>query len=399
MAWEISPRDGDLGRTLDSISSWTELTVAERYVSNGPHTWVLKGPSEHLAVFTPGMGCILDEDGEQAASGQVRAFGRSYEADPETGEMVDTTTLGFVDDRDDIWSRLTWPDPTHPLTTTASSFTPAYDTRTGARETILLAYIAANLGPAAALTSRRLTSLLLPTSLGRGGSTKFQARMDVLGQVVADLAEAGSLDVRVEHDESTGTPRLAVVVDEVADVSDDIVFGSPDSARAGGIVSSWSFSMDAPEVTDAVVFAAGEQAARAAALFTDSAAASLWGRRRERLVDQRQTDDADVMTDAGTKALEDGASPVSVSLTLADGGDAVYRDTYRLGYRVGIELPGLPLAISDNRVREVVTVVQPNRPQTRTITVGTPGATSIEPPTAGRLNKVLRRLAAIERSR
>jgi hypothetical protein len=399
MAWEISPRNGDLSRTLDSISSWSEMTVVERYVSNGPPTWILKGPSEHLSVFTPGMGCILDEDGEQAASGQIRSFGRSYEANPETGKMEDTTTLGFVGDADDHWSRLAWPDPTHALTSTTSNFTAAYDTRTGARETILLAYIAANLGPAASITSRRLSSLLLPATLGRGGSTKYQARMDVLGQLVADLAEAGNLDVRVEHDESTGTPRLAVVVDEVVDVSDDIVFGSPDSARAGGIVSSWSFSMDAPEVTDAVVFAAGELEAREAALFTDSAAAALWGRRRERLVDQRQTDDPDVMLDAGTKALEDGASPVSVSLTLADGGDAVYRDTYRLGYRVGIELPGLPLEISDNRVREVVTVVQPDRPQKRTITVGTPGATSITPPTAARLNKVLRRLAAIERSR
>jgi hypothetical protein len=398
VAWEIWPRDADLGRTLDPISVWSELRVVERYVSNGPPTWTLTGPSEQLGVFTPSTGCILDEDGMFAVSGQVRSISRSYAANPDTGRFEDTMTLGFVGDADEPWSRLIWPEADHPLTTTTSNFTAAYDTRTGARETILLAYIAASLGPAAPISSRRMAGLLLPSTLGRGGSTTFQARMNVLGDVVAELAEAGGLDVRIEHDESTGTPRLAVVVDEVSDVSDDIVFGSADSARASGIVSAWSYSMDAPEVTDAIVFAAGELEAREAARFTDEAAVSLWGRRRERLVDQRPTDDASVMADAGTKALEDGASPVSVSIALADGGDAIYRDTYRLGDRVGVELPGLPLAISDNRVREVVTVVQQNQPQQRTITIGSPGATSIQPPSAARLTKALRHIAAIERN-
>lgn len=399
MAWEIWPRDGDLGRTLDPISVWSEMTVAERYVSNGAPTWVLSGPSEHLSVFTAGMGCILDDDGEFVASGQVTSVQRRYETDRDTGRAVDTTTLGFTGDADEPWSRLCWPDPAHVLTTTTSNFTAAHDTRTGARESILLAYIAANLGPAAPVVSRRMSSLLLPTTLGRGGTTTYQARMDVLGQVVAELAEAGGLDVRVEHDESTGTPRLAVVVDEVADVSADVVFGSADAARATGIVSGWSFSMDAPEVTDAIVFAAGELEAREAARFTDEAAVSLWGRRRERLVDQRQTDDPDVMADAGARALEDGAAPVSITFEVIDGGDAIYRETYRLGYRVGVELPGLPLEVSDNRVREVVTTVRPGQPDRRTVVVGSPGATSIQPPSAARLNKALRRVASLERNR
>lgn len=398
-AWEIWPREADLSRELDPISVWSDLTVVERYVTNGPPTWVLSGPSEHLSVFTPGMGCILDDGGEFVTSGQVRSLQRSYQANPGTGQIEDTTTLGFIGDADDPWSRLCWPDPTHALTGTTSNFTASHDTRTGSREEILLGYIAANLGPAAGVASRRLSSLLLPTSLGRGGSTKFEARMNVLGQVVADLAEAGNLDVRIEHDESTGAPRLAVVIDDVVDVSDDVVFGSADIARATGIVSAWSYSMDAPEVTDAIVFAAGELEAREAARFTDEAAVSLWGRRREQLVDQRQTDDADVMLDAGTKALESGATPISVAFEVADAGDAIYRQTYRLGYRVGIELPGLPLEISDNRVREVTTTVRPGQPDRRTVVVGSPGATSITPPSTARLTAALRRVAMLERSR
>lgn len=400
MTWEIWPREADLSREKDPISVWSELSVVERHVTNGPPTWVLTGPSEHLALFTPGMGCILDDDGVFVASGQVRALQRSYETDPATGEIVDTTTVGFVGDSDNMWSRLGWPDPTHTLTGIPSNFSTAYDTRTGARETILLQYIAANLGPAASIASRRLSSLVLPTTLGRGGTTTYQARMNILGDIVAELAEAADLDVRIEHDEDeSGTPSLALVIDQVADVSDDVVFGSADAARATGIVSSWSYSMDMPELTDAILFSSGDLELREGSRFTDEAAVTRWARRRERLVEQGFTDDLSAITDAGARALEDGASPISVTFSLADGGDAIYRDTYRLGYRVGIELPGLPLELSDNRVREVVTTVRPGQADERTITVGSPGATSIEPPDAARLTSALRRVAKLERSR
>jgi hypothetical protein len=397
VTWQIWPRDADLGRTLDPISVWSSLTLVERFITNGPPTWIIEGPSEHMSVFTPGMGCILDADGVQRASGQVRSFGRSYKTDDE-GRVVDTTTLGFIGDSDEFWSRLCWPDPTHALTGTPSNFSTAYDTRAGARETILLEYIAANLGPAASITSRRLPALLLPTTLGRGGSTTYQARMDVLGDIAETLGEAGDFDIRIEHDETTGTPRLAVKIEPVIDVSDDVVFGGADIARATGIVSSWDYQMDAPELTDAVLFSAGDLEFREGSRFTDEAAVTRWARRRERLIDQGYTEDLSVITDAGAKALEDGASPISLTFDVIDAGDAIYGETYQLGYRVGVELPGLPLELSTPRVREVTTTVTPERTG-RTITVGSPGATTIDPPDAALLTKTLRRVAKIERNR
>lgn len=399
MTWEIWPRNADLTRGPDPISVWSKLTVVERYVTNGPPTWILEGPSEHLNLFTAGMGCILKDDQGFVASGQARAFDRGYETDEKTGKIVDTTVLGFIGDSDDLWSRLCWPDPTHALTTTPSSFTTTYDERTGARETILLDYIAANLGPAAPITSRRLPELLLPATLGRGGSTTYQARMDVLGEVAETLAEAGSLDVRVEHDEDTGTPRLKVVIDVAEDVSTDVIFGAAEIARATGIVSGWGYSMEAPELTDAILFSAGDLEFREGSRFTDEAAVTRWSRRRERLVEQGFTDDLSVITDAGAKALEDGASPVSLTFALTDAGDAIYRETYRCGSRVGVELPGLPLELSTPRVREVTTTVVPERSDTRVITVGSPGATSIDPPDAALLDKTMRRVAKLERNR
>ena len=88
-----------------------------------------------------------------------------------------------------------------------------------------------------------------------------------------------------------------------------------------------------------------------------------------------------------------------MSLRVADGGDAIYRETFSLGDRVGIELPGLPLEISDARVREVTTTVRPGQPDRRTMAVGSPGATTITPPDSARLTAALRRVASLERRR
>src|SRR5690606_32353699 len=150
VTWTITPRDADLGRTLDEVSIWDSLTVVERY--NQVSTWVLEGPAELLNVFTPDMGCILDKDGEQRLSGIVRAIDRVYETDDE-GRVVDRVTLGFVEDSAPLWWRLCWPDPSHALSTTMSTFSAAHDVRSDARESILLGYLGANLGPAAPIAS------------------------------------------------------------------------------------------------------------------------------------------------------------------------------------------------------------------------------------------------------
>lgn len=397
MTWTITPRDADLHRSLDDISEWASLATVERY--NQVSTWVLEGPADLLSVFTPDMGCILDRDGEQAVSGTIRAIDRAYEHDDQ-GRLVDKVTLGFIEDNAPLWWRLCWPVPSHALTSTLSTFSAAHDVRTGARETILLGYIAANLGPAAPIVARRLPGLVLPTSSGRGGSTTWQARMDVLGDVVATLAEAAGLRVRIVHDEPTpSTPRLLLEVTEVTDRSADVVFGDQNAARAMGSIDSFRYSLSAPEVTAAIAFAAGELTAREAAMRVDTTAESIWNRRVEALVDQRQTDDQTVVDDALTERLEQGASPSVTSFQISPAGGLQYGVDYFLGDVVGIELPGVPLAISDRRLREVSTTIRPGQVDEVSLVVGAPGAESRSTSAAAKLNRVLRRLAMIERSR
>ncbi len=393
-AWEIVPRDADLGRTLDPVTRWSSLDVVERY--NIANTWVLSGPSSALRVFTPGMGCILDRDGNQITSGQVRSIYRRMETDDD-GRVHDLTTLGFISDFDELGSRRAFPQPSKVLTATPSKFTAAHDVRNGPIETVLLAYIAQNLGPAAPVANRRQTDLVLPPSLGRGGTTTVSARMDDLARLVHDLGEAGRLRVDVQHDESTGTPRLLLTVSEVPDVSADVRFGFGESP-ATGTIASWSYKLEAPELTRAIVFSAGELEARDAAQFVDAEAEALWGRAREGLVDQRQTDDVAEITRAGTEALAEGATPVTIEFTVADGPDVEARRDYDVGYKVGVELPDLPEEVSDNVVRELATEVRPNAREKVALVVGTPGATSQSTKQAARLNRALRKIALLERS-
>lgn len=396
MSWDIHPRDAGLGRTLDPLSRWTSLELVERY--GPPDTWVLTGPAASLAVFTPGMGCVVDHDGEQVTSGQLRHIERRAEYDDQ-GRLQDTITLGFVADTRELWSRLCYPDPSHTVTSTPSTFAVSHDTRTGTREALILGYIASNLGPLAPLADRRLPSLVLPASLGRGGTTTKNLRMNVLGEVVAELAEAGGLRVRIVHDEAAGTPRLLLRIDPTADVSANVVFGTADTARATGHVTSWGYSIEDPEVSDAIAFSAGELTAREATRLGDAGAVALWARRREVLVDQRQTDDPDEITDALTERLAEGATPTGVEFAAAPGADTRYRTDFAVGDRVGVELPGLPAVVSDNTVREAVTTVPWGEPEQLSLVVGTNGAQSASTKTAARLNRALRRLSLIERSR
>lgn len=396
MTWTIHPRNKELTRTLDPLSGYTSCDLVERH--NLPGTWVIEGPTEVLIGFTAGMGTILYDGGRQVVSGRVRTIDRASAYDDD-GVLRDTMTVGFIEDNKPLWGRLSYPDPAHAITSTPSQFAVSHDTRTGTREDLILGYIADNLGPAAPIVNRRLSSLVLPASLGRGGTTTRKARMDVLGDLVAELAEGAGLRVRVAHDESTGTPRLLLTIAAVPDVSANVIFGTADVARATGNVTTFGYSLANPDVTDAIAFSAGELAARDATRLSDAAAISLWGERTEVLVDQRQTDDASEITDALTERLEEGATPTSVEFIVAPGPDTRYRTDFDVGSRVGVEITGLPGAVADNTVREVATTIRAGVPSLPRLVVGTLGSESRSTKDAARMNRLLKRMAMIERSR
>lgn len=395
--WMITPRMADLSRGPDPIAAWTKLELVER--SNTPGAWTLEGPARTLEVFEAGTGCIITRDDEQIVSGQLWSYDRGGGYDPETGRLVETMTLGFVEDNDAFSDRLAWQDPSKNLTGTLSKFTTEHDVRTGPREDMLLAYIAANLGPAAPVVNRRMNELVLPVSLGRGGSSRFTARMNDLGIVVHDLAEAAGLRVRIVHDEQAPTPRLRVVVEETHDRSAEVRFGPPDHA-VSGFVTSWKFHYEDPKLTRPIAAAGGEGVDRLYAQKIDAAAEALWGRAREAAVDQRQTSDQGEADDAMDEAIAEGAAPASVEFEVADGADVRYREHYAMGDVVAVLLAGLPSALRHQRVREATTTVQRgagSATESVKIVVGSPGATAYDTD-AATMTRALRDLRKLEGS-
>lgn len=389
MSWELHPRNPDLTRTDHTVTGITRLELIERWPGND--TWTVTGPARALDWATPGMGSILT-DGDTVLSG--RMWRRERWIDEDTRQLM--YEVGFVEDT--ISGRIVYPDRTHTLTATPTTFPVAYDTRTAQPiETLILGFTEANLGTLAQV-DRRLSGLVLPPSLGRGGLATVNARLDSLATLTDDLAEAGRLRVKVRHDESTGTPRLALTVDEVLDVSADVRFGL-DSAGTG-IITSWRDVVTAPTVTHAVLAGGGDLTDRVFLMVADEAAADLWRVRLEQLVDQRHTTDTAELTRAGQRVIEQGATPAEYVVGVVDGPDAQYRRDYRTGFIVGIDGPDGP---ADNVVREattVVTVDEDGQPtETVTVVVGTPGASALTTGNEQRTDEALRRIEVLERSK
>lgn len=397
-SWDFHPRNSDLTRSLDPVSGWTEFEMIERF--NRPDTWVLRGPADALAPLTvPGTGVIVDADGDYRTSGQVGAP-RRYVPQGGRREQVE---VSFSSDLAELGTRSVLPSPSTVIGTTPTPVGAMHDRRVGTREDQIIGYIRDHLGSGAQV-NRRLAGLSLPVSQGRGGTTTTEARFDNLGALVQSLGEAGRLRVTLEHDESLGIgqPRLALRIQDVPDVSANIRFG-PKGSTATGRIASYSVDWEKPSCTAAIVVAGEEGADRLAIMHVNGVTETLWGGRRwEKIIDQRQTVDPVVMATAAQKELDEGAGFVNIALEVVDGPDLVLGRDFWLGHRIGVDLPGLPDALSDDVVREVKTVVRKGSggfTQRVSIVVGSPEASYAQTRTARQTAKMMQRIAAVERSR
>jgi hypothetical protein len=389
--WTIHPRNPDLTRTFDPVSGWQSLTLVERL--NSPDTWAVTAPTNSMAAFVAGSGCILDRDGVQVASGQATSM--------EWDQEADTLTVSFASDLLRLGWRIVYPDPTVELTAAISKFPAAHDVRSGTVEDLILGYTRSNLGDLA-LASRQQARLRFPASLGRGGTTQVTARLDNLGVLVQSLAEAGNLRVTVGHVEESTGPWLDLNIAPVADLSDDVRFGSTGST-ATGLIRDAKYSLFIPTTTRAIVAAGGDLADREFLQLINSAAETLWSASVEAVVDQRQVDPESAeklaeMTRAGQEALAAGAEPRKVSFTSVLGPDLAYRRDVNVGDVVGYDLPGLDPA--EDKIRQATTTVQvePGKATERvSVVVGTPDAPASRD--QQQTARALRAVTAIQRSK
>jgi hypothetical protein len=380
-AYEVIPRNPDMTRGPDPVSGITQLTHTENDLQ--PDTWVVEGdPDGMAAILQAGVGSVLTDDGEQVGSGVVAGITRSQISD-DNNVTRQYAAVTFVSDYIAATDRLALPLSTRPIgPLAATTYGADTDTRTDSCESLILGYVSSALGPAA-VAERRLTGLVMPTSAHRGPQRTVSARNDPLWQLVQPLAEAGNLALDIVHvEDGLSAPHRLFVVADAPDVSNLVRFGDVDSPAMGRLVT-WSYVIAPGSSNTEYVAGGGEADARTVLLVQDTDSVSLWGRRIEALVDQRQVDPAAVdlqlqLFAAGEDALAQANPVATVTANVEDTPDVVingvtvpglaYRRDYRVGWTVGIDLPGLSMTA---RVRKVVTTWPGDGgAATRVITVG-----------------------------
>lgn len=280
------------------------------FVYEGAHNnvgqWTLELPLEHpmvRALSTPGAGIILfGEDGVIDSGPVVKPEKTITPADPGGTAIFTGVTDNII-----LADTLAWPVPSSP---TIAGQTLSHDVRTGPAETLMHAYVNANIGPAAPLERRgpMARKLVMGPNLGRGPERKKSARFDVLGSLLNEIVLTGNLGFRVVQVGSSLEFQTFLIADRSGTVRLDV---------RNRTLSGQKTSISAPGVTHVLVAGQGQQEERAFLLASTAksvAAMNAWGRRIERFVDQRQTDDEDEYLQKANEILqEEGFSEVSLT--------------------------------------------------------------------------------------
>jgi len=282
--------------------------------------WFVKLPaSSPLVGFlrTPGFGLVVTGPGGVIISGPTI----SAELVQAQDDLQGVWFIGGRDDSRVLEERLAYPQPGNADVATQNV---SNDVRTGASETVMKAYVNANLvsGPAV----RAVAFLTVAADAGLGATVRGNARFSNLQTLLYDLAQSGGLGYTVAQVGSELVFDVYEPVDRSATIRLDV---------ENGKLSSSKYAYEAPALTRAIVAGAGEAVDR---LFIESVTSDsvgsegTWGRRIESFVDQRGTDDAAQLAQAGFEALVDnGKTRVVMEVTPSDTNTMLYGSDWGLG--------------------------------------------------------------------
>lgn len=350
--WTVRLRGEDL-RPVGEVDTFTRIEIVARF--NDVGTWIVDIPEYQLPLLQPGGGVIIRRAGQVVMAGPWTSRRRVRDGDSPNGVIE----LSGVADDVIIADRLAWPVPAQPVTNQSAN---AYDSRSGIAETVVKAYINANIG-ALARTERKVPGLTVEPNLARGTSVVGFARFDNLAELVSALLLPDGLGWQVVWNPGV----LDFEVYQPQDLSQLVRFQWPE-----GALSSLADTLTAPIGTREIVAGDGEGTARIFRERGNPAAETDWGRRIERFVDRRDTSDTALMDQEGDQALTD-EGPVVQS-------DVKVTDTYRLQYGRDYALGDIVTVVGDdtetaNVVREAHLTVSGDG-ETVEPTIGTPNVQS-----------------------
>lgn len=327
----VREANGSISHELDQYSKLS-MSLRRNDVSSWSIECPITVPSTVLA--NQGMGILIEFD-EDVFSGPVTYFNRQWD------ETNNNIVISGVSDDTYLFERVCYPclpNGTPPTLFSADD----YDARSGVAETVMHAYVSANMKTGGTFASgsnasRAISTLSFASDLGRGASVSGNARFNVVGELLQKLALAGG-------DLSFGISNNTFWVDEIADKSDEIIFGS----EVGNLIN-YSYELTAPTATHFVVAGGGELTARTFVLGGDNTAASGW-RRIESFRDRRDTTDTTELTQTLNEEITNGAIKTGLKIRPIDIPHMTYGVDYQLGDLVTAIVDGVEI---QDVVREV----------------------------------------------
>lgn len=336
----VEVRDKTLQRVGAISPDW--LTGKFQPVANGVGTWSLSLPSSHpmaAALMIPGSGIVVTQrtgptTQRTLISGPTNAPKRVRNKDNVKG----TLTFSGTSDTVLLAHALAFPDPAHVATAQAV----ANDERTGNAETLMRAFVNANIGPGA-IASRReglRQFIALATDLARGPVVTKSPRFQTLLSLLQEIALLGSLRF-----------RLVQVSDEIVLEIDDAV-DRTDLVRLdveNGTLTSEQLEITPPTITRAIVAGQGEGVDRAIVQRSTTESADAeddWGLVIERFIDARDKSVTAELEQKGDEALlASGFTARSLKVNASDSQTMRYGIDWVEGDIVGVVVDGVTQAI------------------------------------------------------
>lgn len=307
---------------------------------NNVGTWSITLPVGHPMaeiLRLPGSGVIVTGPNGVLLSGPTISATNTKTGENPNGDWE----IQGVDDSQILGERLAYPTPT---SADVQAQTTAYDTRTGLASTVMYGYVNANIG-AAAPVEREITNLYTAADAGLGTTAHASARFDILGELLAGIASVDGLGFDIKQVDGNLEFSVYQPVDRTGTIRMDV---------ANNTLQKTAYGYGAPSATVAIVAGQGEGAARQfeQVVTTDSTAAqTLWQRRIETFIDQRNTSVVDELVQAGKEELADRGSTVT-SIDVVPSSDSTMR--YGIDWGLG---DAVTVVVGEQEVSATVTTV------------------------------------------
>lgn len=301
---------------------------------NNVGSWEITLPHDHSVgsiLREPGSGIIVTGPNGVILSGPTTSATNSKTPDDPDG----TWLIKGVDDSIILGERLAYPTPT---SADVAAQTTANDIRTGVASTVIYEYVDANIGPMAPV-EREVPGLAMAVDPIVGSTVYGSARFDILGELISGLASVDGLGFDIKQVDGTLEFSVFQPVDRTAYIRMDV---------KNNTLAKTEYAYGSHGLSRAIVAGKGTSVDRLFVEVTSTeslAAETLWGRRIESFIDERNTEDANELSQAGKEALaESGTTLTSIDVVPSSDLTMTYGSDWDLGDLVTVDVGGQEVA-------------------------------------------------------